>query len=321
MLSILIPIFNFDIRPLVADLHGQCEGLGISYEIVCFDDGSTSEYKSLNKEIWKLPNVIYRELPQNFGRSAIRNALGKAARFDYLLFMDCDGKVVSNDFIKNYVGFTRVTLNPLAFPHTNSLGGNIEMTSPPGIPNALVYGGRCYSNSPPSDTSLYFHWYYGRHREQTTAAERRRSPYHGFMTNNFLVSKSIFLSILFDETLKQYGHEDTLFGMELAKRNIPILHIDNPLEHIGLEPVEVFLRKTEQGIENLAKLRKAGKPIETRLLATYDKLHAWYFDKILGMANPILRPMIVRQLKKSKPSLLLFDIFKLGSLCEIGRFR
>ncbi|MCC6723970.1 MAG: glycosyltransferase, partial [Saprospiraceae bacterium] len=157
MLSILIPIFNFDIRPLVKDLHEQCETLGIGYEIVCFDDGSTSEYKLLNKEIWKLPNVIYREMPQNLGRSAIRNALGKAARFDFLLFMDCDSKVVSSDFIKNYVGFTRVSLNPLALPHANDSGDKLESTPPPGIPNALIYGGRCYSNSPPADPLLYFH--------------------------------------------------------------------------------------------------------------------------------------------------------------------
>ncbi|MBK9012976.1 MAG: hypothetical protein IPM82_02230 [Saprospiraceae bacterium] len=66
------------------------------------------------------------------------------------------------------------------------------------------------------------------------------------MTNNFLIPRQLFLEIQFDETLRQYGHEDTLFGMELARRQVPIVHIDNPLEHIGLEPVDVFLRKTEQ---------------------------------------------------------------------------
>lgn len=103
MLSILIPIFNFDVRPLVSDLHGQCEAAGIGYEILCFDDGSTPEFKQKNKEIWKRPNVIYREMPKNLGRSAIRNALGKAARFEYLLFMDCDSRVVSPDFIQKYL--------------------------------------------------------------------------------------------------------------------------------------------------------------------------------------------------------------------------
>ena len=51
-----------------------------------------------NRIIQNLENVIYRELPQNLGRSKIRNVLGKAAKFDYLLFLDCDSKVVSDNY-------------------------------------------------------------------------------------------------------------------------------------------------------------------------------------------------------------------------------
>jgi glycosyltransferase involved in cell wall biosynthesis len=289
-LSILIPIFNFDIRPLVADLHGQCEALGIGYEIACFDDGSKPAFKALNKETWKLPNVVYREMPENLGRSAIRNALGKAARFDLLLFMDCDSKLVSPDFVKKY----------------------LETASP----DCLVYGGRCYAEEPPADQSLYFHWHYGRCREQTTAAGRSRSPYHSFMTNNFLIPKAIFLDILFDETLRQYGHEDTLFGMELARKKVPILHIDNPLEHIGLEPLLVFLRKTEQGVENLAKLRKEGKPVETKLLATYDLCRNLGLNKLLSCVLPKAKPLIISKLTKKNPSLRWFDLYKLSLFCR-----
>ncbi|MBK9012975.1 MAG: glycosyltransferase [Saprospiraceae bacterium] len=103
MLSILLPIFNFDVRPLVSDLHRQCEVAGVAYEIICFDDGSTPEFRQKNQELWKYSNLIYKELPQNLGRSAIRNALGKAARFEYLLFMDCDSRVTGGDFIENYL--------------------------------------------------------------------------------------------------------------------------------------------------------------------------------------------------------------------------
>ncbi len=288
MLSILVPIFNFDVRPLVYDLYSQCEEAGIAYEIICFDDGSTPDFRQKNKEIWKRPNVIYRELPQNLGRSAIRNALGKAARFDYLLFMDCDSRVVSPNFIQSYLQHT--------------------------APEHLVYGGRCYSETPPADPSLRFHWHYGKEREQSTADARSRSPYHSFMTNNFLIPKHLFLNILFDETLKQYGHEDTLFGLELANKQVPILHIDNPLEHIGLEPVEVFLRKTEQGIENLVRLNRAGKRIETKLLKTLDTVKKWGLTTPIRWAFSHFKTLIVRQLNSEKPSLLLFDFYKLGMI-------
>ncbi len=303
MLSILIPILNFDIRPLVADLHGQCEALGIGYEIVCFDDGSTTEFKALNKEVWKLTNVIYREMTQNLGRSAIRNALGKAARFEFLLFMDCDSKVVSQDFIKKYL-------------EAIQLGGNFKLP-PNAAAGTLVYGGRCYSEAPPADKSLFFHWHYGKNREQTTPEERSRSPYHSFMTNNFLIPKAIFLDILFDETLRQYGHEDTLFGMELAQKQVPILHIDNPLEHIGLEPVEVFLRKTEHAIENLARLKREGKMIETKLLTTYDLCKKWGLTGLIGFVFSKTKKLVVNNLKSDSPNLKWFDFYKLGTLATI----
>lgn len=310
MLSILIPIFNFDVRPLVSDLHGQCEVAGIGYEILCFDDGSSDDFKQKNKEIWKRPNVIYRELLQNLGRSAIRNALGKAARFELLLFMDCDSKVVSPDFIKKYIAALEGGIYSAAISSASVGGMNSALQS-------LVYGGRCYSEKPPADQSLYFHWHYGHHREQTTAAVRSRSPYHSFMTNNFLIPKAIFLEILFDETLRQYGHEDTLFGMELARWQVPILHIDNPLEHIGLEPVEVFLRKTEMGIENLAKLKRDGKNIETKLLATYDLCNKWKLLGIVTLTFSMTKKLIVKQLCSGRPNLPLFDFYKLCTLATI----
>jgi hypothetical protein len=209
--------------------------------------------------------------------------------------------VVSADFIKNYLD-------------TLKLGGNFKL--PPNLPSSagfLVYGGRCYTDQPPADPTLRFHWHYGREREQRTAAERSRSPYHSFMTNNFLIPKAIFIDILFDETLRQYGHEDTLFGMELAKRQGPILHIDNPLEHIGLEPVDVFLLKTEQGIENLVQLKRECKPIQTRLLSAYEHYPKWIFFVLRKMPT-LLKSLITKQLNSKMPLLFLFDLLKLMEL-------
>ena len=40
MLSILIPIYNFDVQELVQKLHQQASLLAIAFEIVCVDDGS-----------------------------------------------------------------------------------------------------------------------------------------------------------------------------------------------------------------------------------------------------------------------------------------
>ncbi len=230
-------------------------------------------------------------MPENLGRSAIRNALGRAARHDWLLFMDCDSRVVSAHFIKNYLEHKRA--------------------------GTLVYGGRCYGAEPPSEPSLLFHWKYGSLREQTTAAQRNRSPWHGFMTNNFLIERELFFKVGFDETLRQYGHEDTLFGLELAKRQVPILHIDNPLEHIGLERVDVFLSKTEQGLENLLRLWQQGKPIETRLLRIFLKCRQWWLHVPLSWVFIFFAKPMVWQFKSKKPCLALFDVYKLCAMAYL----
>jgi len=48
MLSILIPVYNFNVTQLVQTLAEQCAATGEAYEIICFDDGSTPEFKAQN---------------------------------------------------------------------------------------------------------------------------------------------------------------------------------------------------------------------------------------------------------------------------------
>ena len=292
MISILIPIFNFDIRRLVQDLSLQCKETGIEYEIICFDDGSHEPFKNLNKEI-KSSSVIYQEMQKNLGRSAIRNALGNAASFPYLLFMDCDSKVVKKDYIQNYID-------------------NLAT-------DTLLYGGRCYNIQPPKNQELIFHWKYGIQREQTTVAERMKNPWHSFMTNNFLIPKPTFEKTLFDESLKQYGHEDTLFGLQLAKKKIKIKHINNPLEHIGLETTNVFLKKTEQGLQNLYTLWKRGTSIETKLLRHFIKIKKWRIKKLVVFIFKMSSPFLKRNFLSKNPNLKFFDFYKLGYLCKLDQ--
>ncbi|MEL6719415.1 MAG: glycosyltransferase family 2 protein, partial [Bacteroidota bacterium] len=128
--------------------------------------------------------------------------------------------------------------------------------------------------------------------------------------------KAIFQQIQFDESLKQYGHEDTLFGIELKVRQIPILHLDNPLEHIGLEETEVFLAKTEQAIQNLAQLYKQGKAIETKLLSTYLILKKYKLRNIFLFCYRIFELPIKQNLRSLKPQLLYFDLYKLNQLTK-----
>ncbi len=290
MLSLLIPIYAYDVRPLVEELRRQCDIVGLDYEIICFDDASPEHYQKLNRDLAGLPHITYREMPQNLGRSAIRNCLAEAAQYEYLLFMDCDSGVVRDDYIRRYA----VALQP----------------------DKLLYGGRVYAATPPAETDYYLHWLYGSKREQMPANIRQHNPYHAFMTNNFLIPRAIFLQIRFDERLRQYGHEDTLFGRQLEKRGVPIIHFDNPLEHLGLESAPVFLDKSARAIDNLAMLLEAGEPIVTRLTIFYNWLKNKKLAGVVAKLGAPLLPLMRRQLMGRNPSLTLFDAMKLVILCR-----
>lgn len=294
MLSILIPIYNYNVTHLVTELHRQAEELGGLYEICLLDDASDEKFKERNRDLSQKNNVRYEELPQNIGRAAIRNRLVELAKYDYLLFMDCDSGVILPNYLQIYVAELH--------------------------PQRLLYGGRAYLPKPPSDPQYLLHWHYGRQREQQDFLERQKNPYHSFMTNNFLIPKSIFAEISFDESLRTYGHEDTLFGMELAKKNIEIQHLNNPLLHLGLESTAVFLSKTKMAVFNLAQLQQQGKRVETRLTETYYRIASWKLLNAVGWGLKLLRPFILKHLQQPKlVDLRYLDLYKLDLFIQAMR--
>jgi glycosyltransferase involved in cell wall biosynthesis len=290
-LSILIPIYNYDVRPLVEALQQQAARTDWPVEILCWDDASEPPFRALNAVLGALNGVTYQLMTENMGRSRIRNRLAAAAQYDYLLFMDGDSEVAREDYLERYLSCCS--------------------------PERLLYGGRIYQTEPPQANNLQLHWHYGRQREVQMVEERQKQPYHSFMTNNFLLPRTLFEPIRFDERLLQYGHEDTLFGLELRKREIPILHLDNPLIHAGLEPAPVFLRKSVKAIENLAFLYQEGSLRETRLLRVYERLLKWKLIRPLGwglrLALPVLKEYL---LNTNTPNLKIFDLYKLGVLIQ-----
>lgn len=291
MLSILIPSYNFDVRKLVHQLHQQGILLSVPFEIICLEDASLQKYVDLNQSINTLPFVTHRVLSDNMGRSKIRNYLATQAQYEYLLYMDCDSMPVSDAYLSNYIAAIQ--------------------------PNQLVYGGRCYQEEAPEDLIFYFHWYYGTHREQSTAQERQKNAYQSFMTNNFLIPKNIFQAIRFEESLTQYGHEDTLFGLELQQKKIAILHINNPLEHIGLELNHVFLNKSELAIQNLYTLHtKHSIQKEIKLLHFFLQTKRLYLHYPTLLLFFFLKKLLKKNLFSRHPQLALFDFYKLGYLIQ-----
>ena len=295
MLSICIPIYNFDVTTLVKSLIKEKSQLNDIVEILLIDDGS-SLHREKNREL--AGACSYIELKTNIGRSKIRNLFTSYAKQPYLLFLDCDSLLTSPNFIANYL---------------------IEIKK--GV--LICCGGRIYPKQCPS-IHQRLSWKYGIISESKPAAVRSQNPNSSFMTNNFIIQKALFNSIKFDERLTEYGHEDTLFGYELKKNQLSIVHIQNPILNGALETNENFTRKTEVGIQNLVLILNFIDDDLTfykdiHLLRTYLKVKPFrsVFLIIVKIYNPIIRFLILRGIV----NIHLFNLYKLGVLLSIKKSR
>lgn len=290
MLSILIPVFNYDVTQLVNDLHASAVYAKIEFEILIGDDGSTHEYKDIFSELAKMDEVRLIEMKKNTGRSVIRNLLAKQAAYEWILFIDADSEISGNSFIENYLSFT-------------------------GNRTTCVCGGRAYKSEEPVKPELYLHWKYGRSREVKAAKHRNKHPWSGFQSNNFLIVKSVFESLMFNEEISGYGHEDTLFGLELKNRNIRILHIDNPAFHKGLEDSFRFLEKAREGVRNLLKVYQLQPEIASchiRLLKSFLFFRTIGMRRIFAFLFRVLGTKIEKRLYFKPVCLYLFDFYRLA---------
>jgi GT2 family glycosyltransferase len=300
MISILIPVYNFNIVRLVTELQRQAVKASVPFEIIVIDDCSSSLLSGQNKDVGKLPGVRFYELDANIGRARIRNRLAEMAVYSSLLFMDCDSEVPSENYINDYLNYCNQQI--------------------------VVCGGRTYKEDPPEEVEYMLRWLYGIHKEQIPAVVRNKNPYRSFMTCNFMIPKPVFLQIQFDESIVLYGHEDTLFGLELRKKGIPVIHIQNPLIHLGLDIAREFLRKTDEGIENLLTLVEAGKIhhediCDIHLLRTYEILKRYRLvNAYLFLYNSIAN-MVTKNLLGSYPRMFIFNLYKLSLFSRMMKKR
>lgn len=292
MISICIPVYNFDINQLVNSLRTQADQNKQIVQIIIIDDASDFSYKELNEKIAK--QEIYIKLKKNIGRAKIRNLFLEYANYEYLLFLDCDSLVISENFITNYI-------EELQKKDIN-----------------VICGGRIYQKKKP-ERRKYLRWKYGKKIESKSAKERKIEPNKSFMTNNFLIKKELLNKIKFDENLTQYGHEDTLFGFSLKEHNIKIKHIENPILNNHLEDNLEYIEKTKLAINNLIAIIKSDnydkKIVEDiALLKFYYSIRErklyFYFIK---MINILFSPFFFLLLKSGIIiHIKLFNFYKLG---------
>ena len=286
MLSILIPTFNTSIFELVQGVHDQADQCAIPYEIIVCDDASTKEQPQ-NKDITRLTNCTYITNKSNKGRTATRSNLAQKAIYDWVLFLDADVFPTSNEFIKNYV----------------SLLENEDTIK-------CIFGGITYKEEQPIPQEI-LRWTYGRSKESKPASERIKNS-HFIISQNLLIKKELFLEInTFTEN--QYGL-DNIFSHELKRRHIHVVHIDNEVYHLGLESNEIFLQKSIDSLKTTITYEKSGIiPTDLRpVQRIYNKLSAFLNShRFIGYVIGLFEKQIKVNLTSKKPSMLLFDMYRL----------
>ncbi|WP_409417150.1 glycosyltransferase family 2 protein [Flavobacterium sp. PS2] len=287
MLSILIPVYNYDVCSLITELHKQCLQSGIEFEIICLDDAS-SQFLTENQKLNQLTNSSYAILDKNIGRSAIRNLLAQKANFEDLLFLDADTLPIHSNFITNYI----LQINK---------------------DEKVIYGGIQYQKEEPTKSEI-LRWIYGKSREALSVEKRQISPYLSLLTLNFLIKKSIFKKVFFNEEIPNLRHEDTLFSFELKQNKIEVIHIENPVYHLGIESSKTFLKKSEESVIGLKYL------VDEKLIGVeYVKLSYYYqivkkykLSLFLEKLFLIFKSSLKKNLLSDNPSLFIFDLYRLG---------
>jgi hypothetical protein len=281
-LSILIPTFADNPETLIDSLiKNKCD---FQFEVLIQIDGTDHEtihYNWRNKYNSN-PLVKIIQSPINKGRSITRNELATHARYSHLLFLDADTLPKTPLYLSSYSSY---------------------------LTNQIVCGGNAYRFQ--WNRLFNLRYRYGKYAEETSASQRKLKPYQSFSSNNFIIPKNTFDQIQFDSSIKNYGHEDTLFGLQCKKLSISILHIDNAVYHEGLESNKIFVSKSETALKTLYELYASDKIKSTRLIETIKKVQSKFLLNgsikcIVPFIN-ILKFILIN----IYPSVILFNFYKL----------
>lgn len=303
-LSILLPSYNNVCVSLVQVLQRQADALGgkldkpFRYEIIVADDCSTdAACIDANRVIGDMLHCRYLRMEQNVGRAQIRNVLISESRGDYVLLIDSDLFLCDDNYLYKYAtstadvvyGGTRIGGEGLAMvdneANTENLKGNLR----------YIYE----KKAEPS------------HR----AAFRQLRPNQEISVCNLYARRDIMEAHPFDSRFKAYGYEDVLFGKRLAESGIEVTHIDNPVLINEFEPNSVFVKKTEEAILTLCRFEQDLEGY-SNLKTKVTTLGRYIPLSLFRLWHRIMKNKEKRNLTGSKPSLLLFKLYKLGFFLE-----
>ena len=291
MISVLIPVYNINILALVNDLHEQLMKSNIEFEIICLDDVSGEKTINSNIKVNELSYTTYQLSRINNGIAATRQLLSEKARYDWILLLDADIELINNSFITNYLDL--INLN-----------------------HDAVFGGFSYKNSSPGKDRI-LRWKYGISCEAISAKKRNGNPYKIIIAANLLIKKSLYKSFNLHQIGNAYGM-DLFFGAVLKQTNTVILHIDNPVYHLGIEKSSKYLRKKELAVQTLLKLidQKKIQAHDNNLLSLFTFLKRYRFNYLLFYFFRVFGPVLKNNLIGHNPSIKLLQVYRISYMCH-----
>jgi hypothetical protein len=292
MISVLVPVYNYNICDLVNNLHKQLTASEKEFEIICLDDYSNKQIITTNLIINTLSNTSYTLSERNNGIAITRQSLIKKAKYNWIILLDADVKLKDDSYIMNYF---------------NIIKQNYE----------VVFGGIIYENNPPDLNSL-LRWKYGVTYESVSAEKRNKTPYKITSAANMLIKKNVYIKFALDSIGNSYGM-DIYFGPQLKLNKIPVLHIDNSVYHLGLESSIKYKEKVEFGVRTLLNLYNKNDIKEHE----NDLLKAFIFSKKTGLnyiflgLYKVFNILITKNLLSKNPKILLLQYYKILYMCNI----
>ena len=292
-LAVLIPFMRDDPRPLLAALDARAADLAGRVEIVLLDDGGGDArlLSAVREAVAAMGSPVRLiQLDRNEGRAKGRNRLAAHARAANLLFLDADMLPDADDFLAAYL-----TL--------------IARDGP-----AVVFGGFSVLQAPP-------HRRHALHRAMALRSDclpaqaRARSPEKYIFTSNLLIRRDVFEAEGFDERFVGWGWEDVEWGVRVGRR-WPIVHVDNPATHLGLDPAPALIAKYRQSVANFARLLAAHPDI----VSTYPSFKAARLLRrapLRGLWRPMLAGLAQLDWAPAAPRALALRLYRCALYAEV----
>lgn len=275
---------NYNPRNILYALTKQISAHKVNIFIKLWDDGSDLFVRDQLLDIkskFTHDYISWNLEPDNLGRAAMRQKMLKCATEGWMISIDSDMEPDA-DFIDKMI-------KSLVDPDT-------------------VYTGCHYYHKYAPEDQYILHWNYGLQRE---VPAQKRNPYSHFSTGIYAIHSRIIKKLNFDVDITGYGHEDTLFGLQLQQKGIPVRRISLKAVHQGLKTNHHFIDKQLEAVHNLKVLMSKHPDYQNRLIKWTNLI-----NKI-----PLIRKWIRREsvqqycrkkLQQNSKNLFYLDLLKLS---------